>query len=103
MAPSNDAAPVSFKLPAKFILIYLLAAAAISVVMPLVKSRPGEQIVYTKAALRLMDGEEFYRPEEGKAFTYPPFFALPFGESSLAAAVRCRLASSASWAWNARW
>ncbi len=34
--------------------------------------------VYTLAGERMLAGDEIYRPSEGKPFTYPPFFALPF-------------------------
>jgi hypothetical protein len=75
-APNSDAP--RFHISAGWIAAYVLLAAAIAVAMPFIKARRGEQIVYTKAAARLVEGEEFYRPEEGKAFTYPPFFAIPF-------------------------
>jgi len=52
--------------------------AALSVLFPLVRKRPGETVVYDKAGDRIVRGEQFYTPEEGKAFSYPPFFALPY-------------------------
>lgn len=42
------------------------------------KRAPDELPVYTKAAERMLAGEEIYRPLENKPFTYPPFFAMPF-------------------------
>lgn len=37
----------------------------------------GDLPVYLRAAERLSAGEEIYRPEDRKPFTYPPFLALP--------------------------
>lgn len=34
--------------------------------------------VYVRGGARMAAGEEIYRPNEPKAFTYPPFFAVPF-------------------------
>ena len=42
------------------------------------KKKTSELPVYTLAGERLLAGEEIYRPDEPKPFTYPPFFALPF-------------------------
>ena len=38
----------------------------------------GELPVYTTAIERMVIGEEIYRREDSKAFTYPPFAAIPF-------------------------
>lgn len=38
----------------------------------------GELPVYTTAAERYLRGEQFYRPDDPPAFTYPPFSVLPF-------------------------
>ena len=38
----------------------------------------GELPVYTTAIERMVIGEEIYRREDTKAFTYPPFAAIPF-------------------------
>src|SRR5258705_11839449 len=51
-------------------------AAAILVVLETTRGR-GEPAVYTKAASRLLAGEEIYRTSDYKQFSYPPFFALP--------------------------
>jgi len=51
-------------------------AAAIAVVLATTRGR-GELAVYTKAASRLLAGEEIYRTSDYKQFNYPPFFALP--------------------------
>ena len=51
-------------------------AAAIAVVLATTRGR-GELAVYTKAASRLLAGEEIYRTSDYKQFSYPPFFALP--------------------------
>src|SRR5262245_7321550 len=40
--------------------------------------RSSELAVYATAAKRMMGGEEIYLPTDRKAFTYPPFFAIPF-------------------------
>lgn len=71
--------PATRFLPArKSLLIGLVAATVLAGVMPFIKDSPGETTVYALAAQRLVRGEEFYRPDEGRAFTYPPFFALPY-------------------------
>lgn len=40
--------------------------------------RAEELGVYVTAAERMTHGEDIYRPTDRKAFTYPPFFAIPF-------------------------
>jgi hypothetical protein len=55
----------------------ILGGAVVSVVMARVR-KPSELAVYTTAADRMWHGEEIYRPTDRKAFTYPPFFAIPF-------------------------
>src|SRR5438552_8896160 len=61
--------------------IGLLSLAApllvLAILMPRLR-RPAELTVYVTAAERMMAGEQVYRPEDTKPFTYPPFFALPF-------------------------
>ncbi len=68
-------------------IILLLAAIVVAAVLSLIgannenfrlNKKVGELQVYTLAAERMVAGEEIYRPDEFKAFTYPPFFALPF-------------------------
>lgn len=57
-----------------------LLAAAIILVIALVaaSTRKSKELpVYVKGAERLIAGEQIYRYEP-KAFTYPPFFAVPF-------------------------
>ena len=66
------------KLSKGFVAAFLIVAAGISALLVIAKDDPGEQVVYTKAAVRLVDGEQIYRPEDGAAFTYPPFFAMTF-------------------------
>jgi hypothetical protein len=51
--------------------------AVTSAVVPLLR-KPAELDVYVTAAERMMRGEAIYRPTDRKAFTYPPFFAVPF-------------------------
>jgi hypothetical protein len=41
-------------------------------------NKPGELPVYLKAADRMLAGDAIYRTDDGPAFSYPPFFALPF-------------------------
>ncbi|QDT63676.1 glycosyltransferase family 87 protein [Calycomorphotria hydatis] len=41
-------------------------------------SKHGDLHVYLKAADRFWAGEQFYRPDDAPAFTYPPFAILPF-------------------------
>jgi hypothetical protein len=55
----------------------VVGVAVISVVMARAR-KPSELAVYTTAADRMSRGEEIYRPTDRKAFTYPPFFAIPF-------------------------
>jgi Glycosyltransferase family 87 len=38
----------------------------------------GEAHVYNLAAERILGGEEIFRPQDGKPFTYPPFMAVLF-------------------------
>jgi hypothetical protein len=59
-----------------WIAIALLAISLLSVVLPSVR-KEGELPVYMKAAHRIVQGEQIYRPDDLPAFTYPPFFALP--------------------------
>ena len=42
------------------------------------KKGDGELPVYTTAISRMVDGAEIYRTDDTKAFTYPPFAAIPF-------------------------
>ncbi len=62
----------------------VLIAFAILIVsgfFALTKKNPGEYIVYTRAANRLLQGETFYRTDESSAFPYPPFMVflgIPF-------------------------
>jgi hypothetical protein len=54
-----------------------LGIALASVVFARVR-KPSELAVYVTASERMAGGEEIYRPSDGKAFTYPPFFTIPF-------------------------
>jgi hypothetical protein len=58
--------------------ICLLAALVLSVVMTYVRDKPGMTVVYRTAAERFLQGEQFYRPQDSMAFTYPPFFVLAY-------------------------
>jgi hypothetical protein len=55
-----------------------LCAVAAAFLPSITKHRPGELAVSLEAAGRMARGEEIYVPPEGKAFTYPPLFAVPF-------------------------
>ena len=70
---------VTYRNPTVVLIVVLLTVATtLAVVMPMIRDEPGDQNVYTVAANRLTEGARIYRPEEIMAFTYPPFFALPF-------------------------
>lgn len=70
-------APASGRLV--LVVLYVALCGVASVLLPsITKHRPGELAVSLKAARRMAAGEEIYRPAEGKAFTYPPLFAVPF-------------------------
>ncbi len=57
----------------------LLAVIAIGAGMvPFLRKGTSELPVYTTGAERMLAQEEVYRRDEPKAFTYPPFFAVPF-------------------------
>lgn len=62
----------------RFVFAYLLGALVLSVGITCVRSRAGMTAVYQKAAERFVQGEQFYRPDDPAAFTYPPFFVLPY-------------------------
>lgn len=65
-----------FRLQPRWVLLAIVVGAALAGVF--CRSRhTGELPVYMKAAERLVQGEEIYRPDDPPAFTYPPFFALP--------------------------
>jgi len=73
--PSNSTGSTGLRRIALFVALCALAAAFLP---SLTKNRPGELAVFLKAAARMARGEEIYVPPEGKAFTYPPLFAVPF-------------------------
>lgn len=56
----------------------LLALAILGGLFPFLSKGTSELPVYVAGAQRMVSGEEVYRPGEAKAFTYPPFFAMPF-------------------------
>jgi hypothetical protein len=60
-----------------WVLAAVVGVAVVSIVMARVR-KPSELAVYTTAADRMSHREEIYRPTDRKAFTYPPFFAIPF-------------------------
>jgi hypothetical protein len=59
-------------------LALVFVALALSVALTFVRDKPGETAVYRMAAERFLRGEEFYVPSDASAFTYPPFFVLPY-------------------------
>jgi alpha-1,2-mannosyltransferase len=50
----------------------------VSLALPYLNPTPGDQEVYALAAERALAGEQFYRPDQTRAFTYPPFCVLYF-------------------------
>lgn len=56
----------------------ILAGLGIASVLYFLFAKSGDLPYYTKAASRLVAGEQIYRPDDPPAFTYPPFMALPF-------------------------
>ncbi len=62
----------------RLLVIYLLVSLGLSVVMTCARDKPGMTVVYRRAAERFLRGEQFYRPQEQMAFTYPPFFVLAY-------------------------
>lgn len=56
----------------------LVTGLVIAGLVGALKKGTSELPVYTTAASRMLAGEDIYRPDEDKPFTYPPFFAIPF-------------------------
>lgn len=63
----------NLRLRAVILLAILIGGAAYSI-----RKEPAELHVYTLAADRMLAGDEIYRPDDPKPFTYPPFMAVPF-------------------------
>lgn len=61
----------------RWVILLAVVFAGVATVMTLVR-KGGELPVYTTAAERYVRGEQFYRPDDPPAFTYPPFSVLPF-------------------------
>jgi len=76
-AEDSSAARPTPLLPRKWTLLLLIVIALLGLGGTYLRA-PDELPVYTKAAQRMISGQEIYRPDEPKPFTYPPFFALPF-------------------------
>ena len=63
----------------KRLLLGLLLAVGITVgLVNTHRKEVSELVVYVLGADRMAVGEEIYRPDDAKPFTYPPAFALPF-------------------------
>jgi hypothetical protein len=60
------------------VLILLLLAVTGAVLMTYLRPKPGMTVVYRTAAERYLRGEPFYVLQEKMAFSYPPFFVLPY-------------------------
>ena len=61
------------------ILILLVLALVVGVAGAYAyRKGPQELGVYTTASSRMVEGERIYRREDSKAFTYPPFAAVPY-------------------------
>ena len=58
--------------------ILLVVIGVIAAAFILSNRRPRDFAVYMLAAERIVHGDQIYRPDDPPAFTYPPFFALPF-------------------------
>lgn len=58
--------------------VLTLLIVAFATVQTVFIRKPGELPVYLKAADRMIAGEPIYRTDDGPAFSYPPFFVLPF-------------------------
>jgi len=68
----------TFRVRPHQIVIYLIASLVLSAGLACVRHRTGDTHVYRTAAERITRGEQFYRPDDSGAFTYPPFFVLPY-------------------------
>jgi len=63
----------------KRLLLGLLLAVGITVgLVNTHRKEVSELVVYVLGAERMAVGEEIYRPDDAKPFTYPPAFAMPF-------------------------
>lgn len=62
----------------RIVLYLVMIIGVVAVAGALATRRPRDFPVYMKAAERIVRGEQIYRPDDPPAFTYPPFFALPF-------------------------
>ena len=60
------------------VVAYVCFATVAASLMTKIRDYHGDQRVYWLGSKRLVDGDEVYRAEELKAFTYPPFFSLLF-------------------------
>ncbi len=69
-------------LGSRAIWVKLLLAATLGVVWVQAKDRLGDAPVYREAAVRWWNGEEFYRPDDPPAFTYPPLMVLAYAPFS---------------------
>lgn len=61
----------------RWVVLLAVGFATAATVLTLFR-QAGELPVYTTAAERDLRGEQFYRPDDPPAFTYPPFSVLPF-------------------------
>ncbi|HTN03869.1 MAG TPA: glycosyltransferase family 87 protein [Planctomycetaceae bacterium] len=61
----------------RWLSLLAIGFATAATILTLVR-QAGELPVYTTAAERYLRGEQFYRPDDPPAFTYPPFSVLPF-------------------------
>ncbi|MFC1888711.1 glycosyltransferase family 87 protein [Thermodesulfobacteriota bacterium] len=63
----------------KRLLLALLLVVGIAVgLVSTHRKEISELVVYVLGAERMAAGEEIYRPDDAKPFTYPPAFAMPF-------------------------
>ncbi len=60
------------------VVVGAIAAVVTAFVVPYASDTPGDQEVYALASERAERGEQFYRPDQVRAFTYPPFCVMYF-------------------------
>lgn len=69
-----DTPMISKKTAAISLLVLVFAGGLVGAI----RKSTSELPVYTTGAARMLAGEEIYRADDPKPFTYPPVFALPF-------------------------
>ncbi|MEM7810208.1 MAG: glycosyltransferase family 87 protein [Planctomycetota bacterium] len=75
--PGESATPEDFRRPRRTAAAFAAVVAVVATGVGLL-DKHSELPVYLRAAGRFVAGEQFYRPDEPPAFTYPPFAVLPY-------------------------